>query len=154
NGKHGVYPRTDRNALLLKGGPNAGGPLPISDWANEFADQMPDAILQAIRAARAGHEGELSDDSWRDRLAERLGSRWRIPKLLARRGGALGIDPVQPAGSSPITTIIRRVKRPATPGGTGGRQGDPGMAISPGAKHPATRVKVSGGIPHYRTVRA
>ena len=28
DGKRGVYPKTDRNSLLIKGGPNAGEPQP------------------------------------------------------------------------------------------------------------------------------
>ena len=81
DGRHGVYPRTDRNALLLRGGPNAGGPLPINDWASRFADKMPDELLDAIKKARAGRTGTVSDEVWRQRLADRFGSRWRISKL-------------------------------------------------------------------------
>src|SRR5207249_4073356 len=58
--KQGVYPRTDRNSLLLKGGPYAGEPLPFNNWGAEFADQMPEEIRAAIRAARDDTTGTIS----------------------------------------------------------------------------------------------
>src|SRR5262249_16385248 len=89
----GVYPRTDRNALHILGGPNAGGPLPMNDWGSEFAERMPDEILNAIKLARANGEGTITDATWRERLADRFGSRWRIVRLRARPGGALSVAP-------------------------------------------------------------
>ena len=41
DGKHGVYPRGDRNSLLIMGGPRAGEPLPVLDWGAQFAADMP-----------------------------------------------------------------------------------------------------------------
>ncbi|MFN8173750.1 MAG: hypothetical protein U0T02_01625 [Solirubrobacteraceae bacterium] len=147
--RHGVYPRTDRNALLLKGGPNAGGSLPINDWAGEFADNMPDAILAAIKAARGGGEGTVTDTTWRDRLADRFGSRWRIPKLRRHKGGSHGVDPAQPGGR-PIKAKKKR-QGPAPGGGKGGRGGLIALGSKAGDT-PAAKVKVSGGIPTYRAV--
>ena len=83
----GVYPRTDRNALHILGGPNAGGPLPINNWGAEFAERMPTEILAAIKQARASGDGTIEDPTWRDRLADRFGSRWRITRLGTRKGG-------------------------------------------------------------------
>lgn len=152
HGRVGVYPRTDRNGLLLRGGPHAGGPLPLADWAAAFADDMPDAILEAIKESRAGDDGEL-DESWRERLADRFGSRWRIPKLRARPKGKHTVDPVQPS-TVPRKVVARRQRKEDSPGGgSGARGGTPGLGSSPGTE-PAERVKVAGGLPRYRSVRA
>jgi hypothetical protein len=149
--KHGVYPRTDRNALLLKGGPAAGQPLPINDWAAEFADQMPDDILSAIKTARGGEDGSLNDPVWRDRLAERFGSRWRITKLRANKKGRFSVDATQ-EGTRPRVKRPKKIKR-AQKGGGGGRGGEINIGTAPGTT-PATKVRVAGGIPHYRPVGA
>jgi hypothetical protein len=151
DGKHGVYPRTDRNALLLKGGPSAGEPLPIADWAAEFSDQMPEPIREAIKEARTGEEGTLTDSVWRERLAERFGSRWRIARLRAAKGGSLTVDPTQ-SGGGPHTRARRKKKRGGTGGGAGGRRGDVNTGAMPGTV-PAKKVNVAGGIPHFRPVR-
>lgn len=152
SGKRGVYPRTDRNALLLRGGPGAGGPLPFNDWAAEFNDHMPQAILDAIKAARGGNTGTLEDASWRARLAERFGSRWRIVKLRAYKGGVLTVDPTQ-QGTTPIKRKKPKIKRVTARGGPGGRGGGFTMGVREGSQA-AKKVKVAGGIPRYRTVRA
>ena len=101
----GVYPRTDRNSLLLRGGPDAGKPLPYSDWGAEFADAMPPELLAAIVRARGSDAQEFTDEQWRERLAGRFGSRWRIPRLRARESGADTVDPSQ-AGTQPRRRIV------------------------------------------------
>lgn len=150
-GKVGVYPRGDRNSLLLRGGPNAGGPLPINEWGNEFAEKMPDEIKDAIRAVRADQDGTISDPRWRERLAERFGARWRIPRLRLRRGGNLTVDPIQPGGS-PLRKKVRKRRRSGNGGQSGGRGGALTTGMHPGSGK-ASRVKTAGGIPSYRTVR-
>lgn len=152
NGKHGVYPRTDRNSLLVKGGPGAGGPLPINDWAAEFSRKMPDEIIDAIQIARATGGGSIKNKAWRDRLADRFGSRWRIPKLRARKGGSLTLVPTQP-GAKPGSIRPVKKKRPGGNGGSGGTGGGLNTGSSPG-KVSAVRTKVSGAIPNYRKVRS
>jgi hypothetical protein len=150
NGRHGVYPRGDRNSLLIMGGERAGDPLPISDWGAEFADKMPDPIREAIRAARAGESGTLSDDTWRQRLAERFGSRWRIVKLRAHKGGNLTVEPSQ-IGTRPHTP--RKRMRPAGGGrgGEGGTSSTLNLASAPGVVQ-AVKSTVAGGIPTWLSV--
>jgi hypothetical protein len=150
--KHGVYPRTDRHALLLRGGPNAGGPLPFNDWGNEFAMAMPAPILDAIRASRGATEGTL-DESWRQRLAERFGSRWRILKLRARPDGNATVEPTQVGGQP---RPIRRKKKRKMSGagrGTGGGSGGTHNTGSRPGDTIAGSANVGGGIPHYRFIR-
>lgn len=153
-GKHGVYPRGDRNSLLVMGGPHAGDPLPLNDWGAEFAEDMPSEIRDAIREARAGGSGTIKDETWKERLAERFGSRWRMFKLRARKGGKLKVDPSQ-AGSLP-----RAVKRGGGSGGRGGSGGQSGGTAgsrntgSSAGSVSAARVQVGGGIPTWVKVRA
>jgi hypothetical protein len=153
----GVYPRTDRNALHILGGPNAGGPLPMANWGSEFADKMPPELLAAIRLARANGEGTVTDPTWRHRLADRFGSRWRIIRLRTRQGGAMTVDPVAPGTTAQPRRAIRPVVAQRSPGGGGGqgggRQGDPNTGRLPGFDE-ARKTAVAGAIPHYRKVGA
>ncbi|MEX0801530.1 MAG: hypothetical protein WD379_09975 [Dehalococcoidia bacterium] len=147
HGRHGVYPRTDRNALLLQGGPDAGSPLPMADWAAGFADQMPEEIVTAISEARTGVEGTL-DETWRHRLADRFGSRWRIPRLRARMGGSLTAE-LTHEGSRPKRIKARRRKHGhGRGGGTGGGAGGNAIGRENGGV-PADRKMVYGGVPTY-----
>lgn len=152
DGRRGVYPRTDRNSLLLRGGPRAGDPLPINEWGNEFADQMPDELLKAVKAARAGAAGTIDDETYRRRLAERFGARWRIPKLRRRKHGKLTVD-AQQEGTEPSRIRKRRKKRNNIHHGTsrGGTTGTVNTGSTPGTE-PADVARVGGGIPRYRLV--
>jgi hypothetical protein len=153
HGRQGVYPRTDRNALLLKGGPNAGGALPFADWGEEFADRMPDEIRDALRKARTGADGTL-DDSWRDRLAERFGSRWRIAKLRAATSGSF-MSSIEQPGSRPAARVPAvRGLRNRSGGGVGGTHGGLFIGSNGTGPRPAKKTMVGGGIPTYITVRA
>jgi hypothetical protein len=154
DGRRGVYPRTDRNSLLLRGGPNAGGGLPWGEWGNEFADLMPRPLLDAIKAARAGKSGSLGDDSWRQRLAERFGNRWRIDRLKRAVEGILSVTADQ-RGTEPRTrpAPVRHRGADASSGGTGGPAGPAAVGASPGAE-PARRPRVAGALPYFRAVRA
>lgn len=149
DGKHGVYPRGDRNSLLIMGGPHAGDPLPINDWGAEFAADMPEEIRAAINAARASGGGTLADDSWRDRLADRFGSRWRIFKLRSRKVGSHTLDPTQ-TGTTP--RVAKRKRNGNGGGGSGrGTGGTLNTGSTPGSVT-AAKTKVAGGIPHWEPV--
>jgi hypothetical protein len=151
DGSRGVYPRTDRNALLLQGGPNPGGALPIHDWASEFVDLMPEPISRALSAARGNEGGTISDEAYRDRLAERFGARWRIQRLRVAKDGDHSVDPQQ-VGSKVLRKAAKRTASgTATAGGGGGRSGTPAVGSMPGPDRAAKR-SVAGGIPHYRLV--
>jgi len=148
--KKGVYPRTDRNALLIKGGPSAGDALPIADWGAEFSEHLPEEILEAIHDARSGSTGTVGDESWKDRLAERFGSRWTIERFLQSVGGPHSVDPAQAGGPPPPKPATRTGSAPS--GRAGGATGTPSVGSRPGPV-PAIRRRVAGGIPTYRVVR-
>lgn len=148
--KRGVYPRTDRNALLLKGGTSAGEALPLADWGAEFSENLPDEILEAIRAARSGGTGTVNDDAWKERLAERFGSRWKITKFRQDPVGPHLILPGQPGTSNRPKPAPR--KKSAASGGAGASTGTPALGSGPGPV-PASKRRVAGGLPTYRVVR-
>jgi hypothetical protein len=153
--KHGVYPRTDRNELLLRGGPNAGGAIPVNDWAGEFAELMATEapeLLDAIKKARAGSSGTVNDASWRDKLAERFGARWRILKLVAPTKGDQTVSPISRGGNPAPARVKKKVRRSRTTSpGTGGTHGTLKLGNAAGNVS-AVRKRVGGGIPQYRLV--
>jgi hypothetical protein len=151
-GSWGVYPRGDRNSLLVQGGARAGEPLPFNDWGAEFSENMPDPIRDALRAARSGESGSVTDTTWRDRLADRFGARWKLVRLLARKGGALTVTPTH-AGTLPRAAKPRKRTTATAGGGAGGTAGAPTVGTAPGTV-PAAKTKVAGGIPTYELVRS
>src|SRR4029078_1509329 len=78
NGRWGVHPDQSRNRLIFTGNGEKGVELPIADWALEFAENMPDAVLAAIRDARGSKSGSIEDEDYRKRLQDRFGARWTI----------------------------------------------------------------------------
>jgi hypothetical protein len=147
DGKKGVYPRTDRNSLLIKGGPSAGEPLPINDWAAEFADKMPEELVAALQAARKGGTGTIDDEKWREKLAERFGARWRLSRLRMRK-----------SGPKDATELMRESKRKSASGGSGGggsgRAAPVGLSVlgRPGGPDRGEDFSESGGVPGWRAV--
>lgn len=154
--KRGVYPRTDRNALLRWGDSGAGEALPMHAWAAEFADRMPDPIRDALRDARKD-EGEL-DEAYKDRLQDRFGTRWRLQKFRKVAEGSESegtVDPLQ-TGQVPRPVVHRKKKRreePTQTKGAGGTGGQLALGLNPGPA-PASKVRVAGGIPSYRLASA
>jgi hypothetical protein len=151
-GGWGVYPRGDRNSLLVQGGARAGDPLPFNDWGAEFSDKMPDPIRDALRSARAGSSGTVDDKTWRDRLADRFGARWKLARLLADERGKQNVAASQ-AGKLPRAAKPKRRVKPSPSGGKGGTSGPNSVGAQPGLV-PAKQTKIAGGIPTYELVRS
>ena len=147
--KRGVYPRTDRSSLLVKGGPNAGGPLPWNEWAAEFADNMPAELLQALTDSRKGDFGSINDESWRERLADRFGSRWRIPRFIAKSNGSTKLDP-----NAPPPRKSKRIDEPTEPRIRDAKKAPIHRVGKAGTLIAGEPVSVHGGIPTWRTVGA
>ncbi len=84
----GIHPDQSRNRLIFTGDGEKGVEIPLSEWGFEFAQRMPDAILQAIRQARGGATGSVEDEEYRRRLQDRFGRRWtvRLPIADAAQG--------------------------------------------------------------------
>lgn len=149
-GQWGVYPRGDRNSLLVQGGARAGEPLPFNDWGAQFSERMPAPIRRALREARAGTSGTLDDTSWRDRLADRFGARWKISRRLADERGSSSVIPRQP-GSLPRAAKPKKRITSSAGGSSGGTDGSAAVGSQPGPV-PAKLTSVAGGIPTYEFV--
>jgi hypothetical protein len=79
----GVHPDQSRNRLIFTGNGEKGVDLPIPDWGLEFAENIPDSILQAIHEARGDQSGSIDDEEYRRRLQDKFGDRWKV-KVLAK----------------------------------------------------------------------
>src|SRR5208337_3342673 len=82
NGRWGVHPDETRTRLIFSGNGEKGIDPPLADWGQEFAEKMPQPILQAILDARGEFAGDLEDDEYRKRLQDRFGDRWRMKVLV------------------------------------------------------------------------
>lgn len=131
----GVHPDQSRNRLIFSGGGERGVAVPLSDWGLEFAENMPEAIRDAIRAARGNGTGSIEDEEYRKRLQDLFGDRWtmkarveaRDPSRRTEQGTATDDDAktaVDPKGErrgiKPRRKRARKAaRRKAAPGGTG-----------------------------------
>jgi hypothetical protein len=86
----GVHPDQSRNRLIFTGDGEKGVDLPLSDWGLEFAENMPEAVREAIRQARGGQAGTIEDEDYRKRLQDRFGDRWTTRTLVTARRGQPG----------------------------------------------------------------
>ncbi len=82
NGRWGVHPDQSRNRLIFSGNGEKGTEIPLSDWALDFAEEMPEEILEAIRAARGDKSGSIEDEEYRKRLQDKFGTRWLVQALV------------------------------------------------------------------------
>ncbi len=85
NGRWGVHPDQSRNRLNFTGNGQKGVSLPLSDWGEQFADDLPEPIVAAIRAVRRDIEGTIEDEEYRKRLQDRFGDRWKHKTLVKSR---------------------------------------------------------------------
>jgi hypothetical protein len=133
----GVYMTADRSRLLVRGGGNAGAELPISEWGEEFAESLPEAIagLRSTGATDSASKREI-----RERLLKLFGDRWRnrgnrsrgdVVHLADAGDPAKGERP-QPGDRSPREDRPRRPRRPGNRGVldlSAGRAGRPSGGV-------------------------
>jgi len=82
NGRWGVHPDQSRNRLIFTGDGEKGVEMPLHEWGIEFAQNMPQAVRDAIAAARGENTGSIDDDEYRKRLQDKFGSRWTVRQLV------------------------------------------------------------------------
>jgi hypothetical protein len=80
----GVHPDQSRNHLFFTGRGEKGVAMPMADWGVEFAEAMPEPILEAIKKVRGDLEGSIENEEYRKRLQDRFGARWTVRKLVAK----------------------------------------------------------------------
>lgn len=148
-GQRGVYPKTDRNSLLLHDASSAGLPLPLHKWAEEFAANMPDELEQAIADSHPDDVGRVNDPAWREKLAGRFGARWRIALPCQQRGDTSGLQPVGPS--------LRGYRLKPTPPRAGRRSLSRALASCSKLRYGTPSrmmVNVMAGLPSYRRANA
>lgn len=107
NGRWGIHPDQSRNRLIFTGNGDKGAELPLSDWGMEFAENMPDAIRDAITMARAGLGGSMDDEEYRKRLQDKFGSRWTVKVTL--------VKPPKRSKGAPATPNDEEMEAPDSP---------------------------------------
>lgn len=85
DGKWGIHPDQSRNRLIFTSPEKRGAAIPLSDWGMEFAAKIPDAILEAIQAARGDTSGTIESEEYRRRLQDKFGSRWTFTSFVRAR---------------------------------------------------------------------
>ena len=78
----GVHPDQSRNRLSFTGSGDKSVQIPLVEWGMEFAANMPEPILVAIRKARGGMTGSIDDENYRKRLQDKFGKRWTTKMLI------------------------------------------------------------------------
>ncbi|MFO0726459.1 MAG: ATP-binding protein [Myxococcota bacterium] len=156
DGSYGVYPDTARSALKIQGTKRAGEPLPWATWGQEFAENLPSAIREALAKAAPSSSGTIQDATWRSRLLDRFGARWRSLRFVATPNGSEKVTATEAAGSSGGTSDNGGL---GGGGGTGrgpGPSGPQASALptvattsSPNGIVGARKVQVPGGLPDW-----
>jgi hypothetical protein len=106
----GVYSRSDRSALLLGGTKSGADELPITQWAEEFANNMPVPIIEALKEARKDKPTSLEDDAWLQKMLGRFGPRLIVPRLRPQADSSS-----KAANSSIVRLIIPAKTTPPDP---------------------------------------
>lgn len=153
NGRWGIHPDQSRNRLIFTGNGEKGVEIPLSDWGSEFAENMPDAVREAIRKARGSGSGTIDDEDYRKRLQDKFGNRWTVKRLVkaAKEGKLKGIetnDSIEVIERPEHTGERTRRKRPKTVKVVSV------MSSQPGGTGFATEKDIPVDVPRYRLATA
>jgi hypothetical protein len=116
DGRWGIHPDQSRNRLSFTGVGEKGLELPLADWGLEFAENMPEAIREAIRDARGDEQASIDDENYRKRLQDKFGDRWKVKRFTVRPTPAGG------DGGTATTEDLTVVEPPPGGDGAGGRR--------------------------------
>jgi hypothetical protein len=149
--KIGVYPRAARDTLQWFGGRE----LPLSDWGQQFADQLPTPIIHALRKARGERSGSIDDNTWKEQLAQRFGALWKLPRYRP--------DPESPKQADRTTiTELHSITRSGNPLPSPAPPPRPPRPVKPtdkpkfsaaGQNTNARKTMINGGLPDYEITR-
>jgi hypothetical protein len=150
--KIGVYPRAARDTLQWFGGRE----LPISDWGQQFAHRLPTPIVHALRKARGERSGSIDDGVWKEQLAQRFGSLWKVPRYLSdpqspKQADRTTITELHPGtrtqNQMPSPSPLLRPPRPVKPAEDKPKFSPAGQGAN------AKKTMISGGLPDYEITR-
>lgn len=102
----GVHPDQSRNRMVFTGHGEKATAIPLADWGREFADNIPEPILAAIRAAKGERSGTIEDEEYRKRLQDKFGNRWTMKVLVEAKKKAQQEDAPPP---SPVAITAEEV---------------------------------------------
>ena len=148
----GVYTTGARYTIMMNRASGPTSDLPWHEWADEFANRLPQAILDALRAVAPRQSDVLDDDSLK-RLKERFSARWRVPAWYAHLKGKGKVTLTEP-GSKPKKRGPRSGKPSTGGGGKGGLDGPNRVTIGTvvGTQR-ATQRTVGVGLPKAEWAR-
>jgi hypothetical protein len=157
--RRGVAPSTGRADLYWMGAGLSPRSVKPSDWADELAERMPDAIQKALSAA---HEDVPANNEERQerlkRVMDRLSKRWRAPRARVSEEGDTTTRPSSPGTAPrqrpdvPVSELRKRRtrKRVIIRGRSGSRTlGQPGVGTER-----AKSTVVRAGYPDCQWVTA
>ncbi len=153
----GVYPGGDRNRLLMRTESGDGEEVSIQRWGAEWAANMPDDVREAIRQARGTSSGSIDDPTYKDRLAEKFGDKWKSVriKLLPSGDAHTDLDSLQTGPSGPGGTKGGSGTGSGSGAGSGGNaKGTGKRERTYGSERPrgvrGRKTRGDGDIPDYR----
>lgn len=92
--KWGIHPDQSRNRLIFTQPKVKGVAIPLYDWGRDFAENIPNEILEAIQEARGETAGTIEDEAYRKRLQDKFGARWTVKRLVQARKEDTNPEPV------------------------------------------------------------
>jgi Histidine kinase-, DNA gyrase B-, and HSP90-like ATPase len=146
----GVYPRGERDGLKW----HAGRLLPMPAWAEHFSMNMPQPIINALKEARGERSGMIEDESWKQELAARYASLWKVRRYRhedkgVEMAGTTGL-PSHPSGGEPNPVSVLRprpeVIKPRRPRSKH-------VFAGHGDDVAAREVMIKGNLPEYHRKR-
>ncbi len=156
----GVAPSTGRADLYWLGAGTSARSVKPSDWADEFGEQLPPEIEEALRAAHEESPSSAEERMERlRRVMDRLSKRWRVPRARLASDGDTTTRPVT-AGTAPrqrpdVPVPERRRRRPGRKRVViTGRQGDATLGQTATGSASARSTVVQAGYPDYEWVQA
>jgi hypothetical protein len=90
-----------------------------SDWGNEFSENVPEEIREAILKARGEGPNTLTDEEYRKRLQDKFGSRWVTTQLVQ---AAKKDDDTETTDATPTNEEVGVVERTQDPNPNPNRQ--------------------------------
>jgi hypothetical protein len=112
-GTWGVHPDQSRNRLIFTGNGDKGASIPMADWGNEFSENMPAEIREAILKARGEEPSSITDDEYRKRLQDKFGSRWLTTQLVHKRQAADLDDSDDASPTNEQAQVVEHVLTPS-----------------------------------------
>ena len=114
-GTAGVAPSTGRADLYWMGAGRSPRSVKPADWSEEFGENLPQEILDAINAEYAAHEQTEDQEERFKRVMDRFSRRWRATRARVQTENADTTTTPTSPGSAPRAPIDLPTPRPRKP---------------------------------------